>query len=1115
MTKFIKETALALTLTALTTAGAQTRRLPEGYASFFRETAAPAMTSLPAPPPFATPPLKAEAASGIYGYLFYFNGSNLQQGLYSIAPSTGATYLWSDYYTSNSMPMMSGWLRNGTLNGLNAMSLMGGYLFYGQVEVDLLTGDVINWIQLRNDNDVSNMYLTNAYRILDDRIYGYGPTADGYSYAFKTADADNIDTTEILKEVDIEEVCTALCYNVQDDMFYGVSYTGKFVKIDTKGNQTELFDLGITNLKSTISGIVYSASEKAYIFNAYMKNNSSAMYSIDPVAKKATKLMNCSSGQEYIFMVTTEVNADSDAPAKAVLDSYSFEKDALDGTATFSVADKTVGGDALSGQLNWKLLVDGESLTTGTTMAGTKQTITIPTVANGMHTFAFAAASDGNYSEPTVFTIWVGSDYPKAPENVMLTESDLTWDAVTEGVHGGYVDATALKYEITLNGEKVATTASTSCRITLPEGEPFTTYTAKVRAIADNKPSEDGVSNIITYGQPLEVASGLHFTPTEEQIGLFTFVDLDGKVDSEGNPRNWHYSTTMGFPSFASGADGDDLLIFPPVNLSNTEHAYRFKMEAGLISDIDKTGTLEVIMGRKPELESMTQVIVPERQFMYMAPDIIVEYFGVKEPGTYYIGIRAKSNNVAFHVSDIDIQTSTVSNSVPSQPSELNCTAAPDGVKKATVTFIMPDKTVTGVAIDANTELTAKIVARKFIPYKPSEGEEAGTTIVKGKPGETVTATVDTHQGHNTIGVSCAQDGNYGAEAIMSPLYTGLYKPYRVENFKGEVSEDNMTLKLSWTPPVESGELEEGLPIGDTFYYTVWYYDSGWSHLANVGWDILNYDVELPADAAQNLYNIGVMALNDAGQSDYISYSGWILGPPYKLPMNETFAEGDTEYWPIMTVRPDNSYQGTDWTLEDPAMISEQFANRSGIALVGYIGQDGITSAKARLGLPKFSTEDSKVASFTLSYWGGPNEAPMSLYAETFGSATPVKIATFPTGKGWMTNTVTIPAEFLGKKWMQLLIDAEFSSPNNFAIIDSYSIAGPSLIEGIGAEGSIFAAGGMIHVAGFAGQPLTITDMSGRNIAECKELQDVNGFAVAPGVYIVKAGSTVRKVAVK
>lgn len=70
MTKFIKGTALALTLTALTTAGAQTHRLPEVYASFFRETAAPAMTSLPSPPPFATPPLKA--ASGIYGYLFYF-----------------------------------------------------------------------------------------------------------------------------------------------------------------------------------------------------------------------------------------------------------------------------------------------------------------------------------------------------------------------------------------------------------------------------------------------------------------------------------------------------------------------------------------------------------------------------------------------------------------------------------------------------------------------------------------------------------------------------------------------------------------------------------------------------------------------------------------------------------------------------------------------------------------------------------------------------------------------------------------------------------------------------------------------------------------------------------
>lgn len=1114
MTKFIKGTALALTLTALTTAGAQTRRLPEGYASFFRETAAPAATSMPAQPRFASPPLKVEAASGIYGYLFYFNGTNLQQGLYSIAPSTGATYLWSDYYTSNSMPMMSGWLRNGTLNGLNAMSLMGGYLFYGQVEIDMTNGDVINWIQLRNDNDVSNMYLTNAYRILDDHVYGYGPTADGQSYAFKIADADNIDTTEILKEVEIDEVCTALCYNVQDDMFYGVSYTGKFVKVDTKGNQTELFDLGITNLSTTVSGIVYSASEKAYIYNAYLKGNSSAMYSIDPVAKKATKLMNCSNGQEYIFMVTTEVNADSDAPAKAVLDSYLFDKAALSGTAAFTIAGKTVGGSNISGSLNWRLLVDGNQLSTGTTTAGSKQTISIPEVTNGLHTFAFATSRDGNYSEPTTFTTWVGTDYPKAPENLVLTETKLTWDAVTEGVHGGYVDASAIRYEVTLNDETVVTTSSTSCTITLPQGKPFTTYTARVRAIADSKQSEEGVSNFITYGEPLEIAPNLHFTPTEEQVGLFTFVDLDGKLDSEGNPRNWHYSTTMGFPSFASGADGDDLLIFPPINLSDTENAYRFEMEAGLIRDIDVTGTLEVLIGREPKLESMTQVIVPERQFYHMAGDIVVEYFGVKEPGTYYIGIRAKSHNVAFHVSDIDLNTSTVSNSVPSLPSDLSATAAADGARKATVTFKMPVKTVTGVTIDANTELTARLTAREFVPFKPDEGEEAGSTTVKGKPGETVTATVDTRQGYNTIGVCCAQGDSYGAEATMT-LYTGIYKPYRVENFKGVVSEDDMTLHLSWTPPVESSEMQPGLPIGNTFYYTVWHYSNGWVHLANVGWDILDYELKLPEDADQDLYTIGVMALNDAGQSDYIEYSGWILGPPYKLPMNETFAGGDTEYWPIMTVRPDNSYQGTDWTLEDPARLNGQFANNSGIALVGYIGQDGINSAKARVGLPKFSTESSKVASFTLSYWGGPNEAPMSLYAETFGSEGPAKIATFPTGKGWMTKTVTIPAEYLGKKWMQLFIDADFASPNNFAIIDGYAIAGPSLIEGIGAEGSIFAAGGMIHVAGFAGQPLTITDMSGRNIAECKELQDVNGFAVAPGVYIVKAGSTVRKVAVK
>ena len=163
----------------------------------------------------------------------------------------------------------------------------------------------------------------------------------------------------------------------------------------------------------------------------------------------------------------------------------------------------TVADQPLSGNLDWRIYIDGEQAQTGTAAAGSKATVNLKDVPNGNHLFAFTAGKDGNYSTPVTIKKWIGSDYPSAPANIVLTHEKVTWDLVTTSEHDGYVDYTSLKYTVTLNGRKMGETDGTECAITLPDQEPYNSYTAKIVATADGKASQPGESNYITHGNPL------------------------------------------------------------------------------------------------------------------------------------------------------------------------------------------------------------------------------------------------------------------------------------------------------------------------------------------------------------------------------------------------------------------------------------------------------------------------------------------------------------------------------------------------------------------------------------------------------------------------------------
>lgn len=1050
---------------------------------------------LPAPAPLAVPTAASGDDATIFGYLNNTNLSGKENGFYRINPdvTNSGTFLWQDYLTSLSWMVYTGWYRDGRVCALDGVKLDGQFMAYAYTEYAFDDGEILSHEYIDLADDATGMLpvlLSTAYRTLDDKVYGYGYNVTGEEFSFNVADADGFKNYAAVKSVGYDNFCVSLCYNEQLDLFYGITTAGKLVQIDAQGTQTTVFDVAakIPGLNTgVLTGMVYVPSLNAILWNAFYQSSTTGFVALDIEAKTATVLSNSAGAEIYAFLLTTETNADSAAPAVAAIDAIDFAGSALSGSISYTLPGKTQGGAPLSGNLDWTMLVDGVQTSTGSAPAGSPVTVELADMSNGNHTFSMIAAKGDHKGAPAIIHRWIGSDTPAAPTDAVLTETTVSWTAPATSVHGGYVDFDAITYTVTLNGEPLGTTSETSFEYTLPQGKPFNSYTAEVTATYDAKTSAAATSNYITYGEPLQCP--IHFRPEPKDMELMTTINVDGHKYESGVEDTWRFITAdeMGFPAFASGYNGDDWLIMPPMNFDNTSKAYRYEMEIGLVHDSDTSGTYEVCIGTEPTAEAMTRVIIPQSHCLHMLGDIIEEFFAVPEAGVYYIGIHAVTGTVSFHVSDIDITLSDRDADVPTGVTDLEATPGADGSLSATVSFKMPLTTADGRLLDAATVITATVTSESTVPGKPDQSTPVASKQVSGAPGSLQTVEIETAQNYNNITVTCTVEGRTGkGETVL--VYTGVVRPYLVNDFAASLSDDNLTVTLTWTAPTE-GE-EEG-PIGTSFYYEVYYYDSGWKYLDEVGWNQTEYSYSVEAGTQLFYTTLGVMAHNAAGISYHIVGTGFSIGEPVQLPWTNDL-DNDIAWDNTVVMRPSDEYNGTYWLPGDPAAIlSPIFAVPGNLAMMGYT-VDGQTNLKAMLALPKFSTAGLTDATITFNYWGGMAAAQMRLLGQAYGMTEPVLIAELLfDDAGWTSATYTLPDELQDKGWVILMVDADITDDQTFAIFSKYTLSPTS---------------GLTDVEiGTADGPEEFYNLQGMRI---------NGTPT-PGLYIRRQGTTTEKVMIK
>lgn len=951
----------------------------------------------------------------------------------------------------------------------------------------------------------------------------YNPE-DGYFYFFDIsstllrANLQNPTKWETVKQFgDFNEKMISLAYCEKDRLLYGITVGGKFASMDFEGNQTIICDIPDKSAHSTFqAAMTYSPNEDVFYWN-YMSNTYPTVSSLYTITREGTFNYEYALDNNACFdwFVTPDKKYVPAAPESPVITALDFAEGALSGSMTFTMPEKMQNGNALPDPVKYTVTLDGETFKTAEASPKASVTVDFTNLESGNHEFGVFATVDAFSCDPVTRRMWIGNDTPKAPASVTLSSNKVSWEAVTEGTHLGYVDLTDLKYNVTITnlfGDTVfeTETKGTSVNYTLENPDDLSLYTAYVSATSNGLTSTAANSAGVVMGEAM--TPPVTFTPTYAEFGMMT------QFDKNKDGRCWSFNSDRGNALLSGYSDDpktmDDYIFLPAMKFESTERIYEVSLDASAWSTSFTEEYLDVVLATAPDYDGVIESLV-ERTKIPCAFDnkgnLISEWtnlsagFKVYEPGIYYIGIHASSASdmAGILVRNISVKDGGVLNTSPAAVTDISATAAANGVLSANVSFTFPQKTVDGKDIAAGTELTATVES-------PVE-----TVTVKGLPGAPAEASIATLQGDNEIGVVVANPNGDNSPRAVAKVFTGETVPSYVTGVKGMISDDMRHFTLYWTAPTEG--VDGGYINPANLTYSVYVYDQSstsgsWVPL-KTGITECEYTF---SPETQDYYRIAIEAVNIAGASTMVSGSAWV-GPAYTLPYSDSFTNPSTIYqtkpWRIFT---DGYY--ASWTFAylkdiDAALYG---ADNNTVAMYCY----GVDGTMGRVSMPRFATLGETSARISIKSYTGSRAASVTLYGySTNHSDRMYTIGTLPvnTGEEIKTTSFDLPSELLGEEWVQVMIDTDITSENSYFAMTEARVDGASgVCNLVSTDGkSILTSDGAVRFKGHDGDNATICTTDGAVVASgCVRGNDALWY-VSPGVYVVKAGQTATKVIVK
>lgn len=247
-------------------------------------------------------------------------------------------------------------------------------------------------------------------------------------------------------------------------------------------------------------------------------------------------------GTLYLDDITLSAGQSLNVPAQpADLAVTPADKGALSASVSFTAPSVSAAGKALTGTLTYRIirdttvLVSAAPATPGEAITYVDSNI----AAAGNYTYTVLCANADGEGKSVEASAYVGTDIPQSPASVTVTDNGdgtavVSWTASADkGINGGYVDPSAVQYDVTSHqgltvAKDVTGTAATVTGIDV-DGTQALAYFKVVAHNAVGKATTATVSDTILTGRPYDLPFEEGFTAKAYSTTLWTTTTLAGK----------------------------------------------------------------------------------------------------------------------------------------------------------------------------------------------------------------------------------------------------------------------------------------------------------------------------------------------------------------------------------------------------------------------------------------------------------------------------------------------------------------------------------------------------------------------------------------------------------
>ena len=815
----------------------------------------------------------------IWGAMIYANSWQDESvtatyGIYAYGPTVSGPYLYAspvkvdnDIYANG-----SGAYYNGRL-----------HFFTNNVDRMYQEWDYKTWQRKRFEYVLSSSLMaTDAdYDEVTGQVYGcfYNPSTSAYDFA--AVEYSN-GIKSIIRPCDMYIAVAARA----DGSIYAIKYKdSSLYRIDKEtGEETLIGETGI-KVGDYLQSATFDRTADVMYWAASDETGTTMLCTVNVETGRANVLAHFADAEQLSCLYVPYIAA-AGAPAQPADAQLNFAGAALEGTVSFTMPATATDGAALSGELTYKVTLNGKQIASETAQPGAA--VEVPVAAKeGVNLINIVVSNAAGASEPLGLRRWIGNDTPKAPTYLTLTidndnnnQADLTWKAPTEGIHAGYVNPMLLRYDVVRlpDSARVATDLATPSFTEILGNDKPGSWKYAVTAKAAGLVSQTAVSNVA-------IATGV-FTPpycetfdTQEAFNAWTVID------SNNDSYTWAFNKKANMAQYTASMTtaGDDWLISPKLAL-NAENSYDLSYIYKGYSDVWPE-KMEVCVGTGDDPTAYTVVVAPHEIGNYDR-ELARHTFSVPQTGNYRLAFHALSQAKAYYLYIDSVRIAP--SAVKTAPGAItNLVVAPNalGEPKADISFVAPAVTTTGEALTAIDRIEivrrAKDLNGDPVTVKTFEAPAVGealqftdTAVPNGW--HTYEVTPYNAQGR---GQTQTADAFVGEDMPKAPQAVGL-----AENADG-------TFTLSWTNPGNVGENGQYVNPEHTRFnvYTtdirnfVYDYKSGLT-----GGSLLIADTL--ATGPQQQLRMAVKAQSVGGESP-AAYSNYVLaGAPYALPYVESFA---------------------------------------------------------------------------------------------------------------------------------------------------------------------------------------------------------------------------------